>query len=63
MPLQVIDRPIVRIAGRIEADVSHAELRKLTTLFVISGRILRPKVQAGVSLKDLICQVAVKGRL
>ena len=46
MSLQVIDRPIVRIARRIEADVPDPKLRKLTTLFVVSRRILRPEIQA-----------------
>jgi hypothetical protein len=51
MPLQIIDRPVVGVARWIEAYVSDAKLRELTTLIVISRRILRPEIQAGASLK------------
>jgi hypothetical protein len=36
----------VRIARRIEADVPDPKLSKLTTLFVVSRRILCPEIQA-----------------
>jgi hypothetical protein len=55
VPLQVIDRPIVRVARRIKADVPNAKLRKLTVIFVILRGILRPEVQAG-----LLCDAHVE---
>jgi hypothetical protein len=48
----------VRVPWWIEADVADAKLRKLTTLFVVSWRILRSEIQGGL-LKDF-AQIEMK---